>query len=258
MRSRQWKIGAGVFGLVGAAAFLNEYGSTLEPLALVAGLAGILVVSLALAYAPTLYRAYGSRRVCKPSEWTPYLQTDVASAGDGGGDGVHANTQAVHAAFDRMQYALPDYVSAMPAIAAGAAVASVVAYVGVDFAPKDKAAQERLEAQGQKVLELSREFQTGTKSLEEVRAALDGAPFLQARVTDAAALTALVGNIADTSGQLVRQKWILFLVGTLLASLFVLDKVQERVYAVLLLQKCKNRQHFAVAQFLKMYRDALR
>jgi hypothetical protein len=257
MSSRPWKIGAGVLGVVAASAFFGEYGDTGEPLELVAGLAGILVVTLALAYAPTLYRAYGSRRVCKPSEWTPYLSTDVASAGQGGGD-VHVNTQAVHAAFDRMQYALPDYVSAMPAIAAGAAVASVVAYVGVDFALKDKAAQERLEAQGQKVLELSREFQTGTKSLEEVRAALDGAPFLQARVTDAAALTALVGNVADTSGQLVRQKWILFLVGTLLASLFVLDKVQERVYAVLLLQKCKNRQHFAVAQFLKMYRDALR
>jgi hypothetical protein len=257
MSSRPWKIGAGVLGVVAASAFFGEYGDTGEPLELVAGLAGILVVTLALAYAPTLYRAYGSRRVCKPSEWTPYLSTDVASAGQGGGD-VHVNTQAVHAAFDRMQYALPDYVSAMPAIAAGAAVASVVAYVGVDFALKDKAAQERIEAQGQKVLDLSREFQAGNKTLEEVRAALDGAPFLQARVTDAAALTALVGNVADTGGQLVRQKWILFLVGTLLASLFVLDKVQERVYAVLLLQKCKNRQHFAVAQFLKMYRDALR
>ena len=254
---RWWKLSVGALGAVGTAVFVQSSFDTedeVDRLGLVAGVAGIVVVALALAYAPTLYRGYGARRACKPSEWTPYLDTPVA----GSNEAVHANTQAVHALCDRVQYALPDYVSATPAIFTGVAVASVVAYVGIELALKDKAEQERLEAQGQKVLDLSREFQNGTLTLENVRAQLGDAPFLQARVTDAQALTALVGNFADMSGQIVRKKWMLFLAGTLVASILVLDKVQERVYALLLLQRCKNRQHFAVAQFLKVYREALR
>ena len=253
--TRWWKIGVGAVGAAGIAAYVREASEDDDRFALLARIAGLAVLTLVLAYAPVVYRTLGSRRACKASEWTPYLDTPAAVTDNAT---VHTNTQAVHALCDRVQYALPDYVSAAPALFAGAVVAAVVASVGVDVALKDKVEQERLEAQGRKVLDLSREFQSGMATLEEVRARLDDAPFLQARVTDAAALTALVGNVADTGSEIVRKKWMLFLVGTLVVALFVFDKVQERVYAILLLQRCKNQQHFAVAQFLKIYREALR
>lgn len=171
--------------------------------------AAIVALSAGVAYFSSLKKVLVG---CKKTPPQPYLQ-QVAGAQkvsvnnpfvSSSSTDLHANTQVAHAVFDRLQYALPEYVSMVPSVIAGLVVAGLIGYVGMDHAMQEKAAA--------------------------------------AQQTDGAA----------------NKRWMLIALGTLVVSFLSFERVQERVYTIMLLKRCKNQQHFAVAQFLKVYRDALR
>lgn len=198
-------------------------------------------------YVEYLNRLYNNKNI------QGYAKNDVSDAanpamaqalrgkeGSGGGAGggaiptVMLDPFTVHAFFDRMQHALPEYVGMMPAIKIGVLVAVAIAGIGSGFA-----AVERLK------------IQKAAAARKEAAQQRDATPSTSAAAD-------LTHDMVELGQKCMDARWILYILISLWLAATVAKVVIARVYGILLLSKCKNQKHFAAMQFAKLYKDAVK
>lgn len=160
------------------------------------------------------------------SHFVPFVDRTVgANAGSKENILSATSSAAVHAAFDRIESSLPEYVSFLPAASVGAVVALIVMLSGYTVSMKDRREQSKLK--------------------------------LPSRSTSATAEEQVAKDMQRLGTVLLRERWRFILLGHAVVAMFLFNRVSQTAYTTMLLSHPQNRKHFAVVQFLRMYRTVL-
>lgn len=232
---------------------------------------GYVVLTVIAAFGPSVLKGVvGGKRSCKETPFVPYMEymdrlyhneddtrtynkykdkTDESpfherlerSVGGGGQGRALLDASGVHAMFDRLSLAAPEFVSMTPALLAGALVFVFITYEGYDFSIKEKA---RIDA------EISLRAPITTSNL--VQEVVDAVTPVEAQMA-----TRLSKDAMALAQQCMDNRWMAFM-GLALGIAGVAAKfVVDGVYLALILRVCKNRKHWAAVKFTSYYAKAL-
>jgi|MDTB01.3.fsa_nt_gb hypothetical protein len=167
------------------------------------------------------------------------LNQNTPGGGSSGGTAL-LDASGVHALFDRLSLAVPQYVSRLPAMVVGAMVFIFIAFEGYDFSMKEKKLIEDAISTRPPIVK------------SEVRSVVEGAMPEEAQKT-----ARLTSDAMDVLQQFLDKRWMVYMIISLMVASFAASKTTEGVYRALLLRVCKNRKHMASVQFMRFYANSI-